>query len=187
MSTEGYDMPLSLYEERVRNHALLMSISFLILLPIGALIPRYLRTFTNRWWWAHWLTVFLITGPLIFAGLAMAVRANHLSHYPIDHHKKVGYAIISLYSAQLLLGVFIHFIRVPFLFVGHRPPQNYLHVMFGFAILAMAGYQIHYGLYIEWPLGTGDIHPIKKSAKHAWLALLIIFWSLTDKNEKAGC
>ena len=56
--------------------------------------------------------------------------------------QKVGYAIISLYIAQLLLGMFIHFIRVPFLFVGHRPPQNYLHPVLGLLILAMADYQV---------------------------------------------
>jgi len=42
------DMPLSEYEKNVRTHALLVGIAFLVILPIGALVPRYLRTFTNR-------------------------------------------------------------------------------------------------------------------------------------------
>ncbi|KAH9962052.1 hypothetical protein BJV74DRAFT_871461 [Russula compacta] len=134
--------PLSEYEKRVRDHALLASIAFLIIIPLGVLLPRYLRTFTNRWWWAHWIINLLISAPLIYASMAMAVRANHITHFPIDHHKRVGWAIFSLYSAQLLLGPFIHFVRVPFLFVGHRPPQNYLHAILGLTILAMAGYQV---------------------------------------------
>jgi hypothetical protein len=41
-----------------------------------------------------------------------------------------------------VIGMFIHFVRVPFLFVGHRPPQNYFHAILGLVILAMAGYQV---------------------------------------------
>ncbi|KAH9962075.1 hypothetical protein BGW80DRAFT_1356681 [Lactifluus volemus] len=151
-----------------------MSISFLILIPIGVLIPRYLRTFTNRWWWAHWIINFLITSPLIFAAWGLAVRARHLSHLPMDHHTRVGYAIISLYIAQILLGAFIHFVRVPFLFVLHRAPQNYFHLALGATILAMADYQVHYGLYFQWPFATANIHPVKQSAKTAWLVLVIV-------------
>jgi hypothetical protein len=41
-------MALTEYETKVRNHALLAGIAFLVIVPIGVLIPRYLRTFTNR-------------------------------------------------------------------------------------------------------------------------------------------
>jgi len=170
--------PLSLYEQRVRDHAILASVAFLIVIPLGVLIPRYLRTFTNLWWYPHWLLNFFVGAPLVYAAWGMAARARHLSHFPLDHHKRVGFAILSLYTAQLLLGVFIHFVRVPFLFVHHRPPQNYFHTILGLTILAMAAYQIHYGLYHEWPIATGNIHPIKDWAKHTWLALVIVFWSL---------
>ena len=135
-----------------------------------------------RWWWAHWMVNFLIACPLVYAALAMAVEANHISHAPIDHHKvpfstvisarraltlsfpsppydrlviarltivpnspleqRVGYAIFTLYGVQVLLGTFIHFVRVPFLFIGHRPPQNWIHAALGFTILALAAYQV---------------------------------------------
>ncbi len=35
-------------------------------------------------------------------------------------------------------------------------------------------YQIHDGIYTEWPLMTANIPPVNDSAKHAWLALLIV-------------
>jgi len=108
----------------------------------------------------------------------MAVSANHISHNPIDHHKRVGYTIFTLYTLQLLLGILIHTVRTPSLFILHRPPQNYIHAAFGFTIFAMAGYQVHYGLHTQWKKGTKNVHPIPESAKHAWLALLIIFWVL---------
>jgi hypothetical protein len=48
--SESKDMalPLSPFESRVRTHALLESIGFLVLLPIGVLVARYTRTFTAR-------------------------------------------------------------------------------------------------------------------------------------------
>jgi hypothetical protein len=38
--------------------------------------------------------------------------------------------------------MFIHFVRIPILFIAHRPPQNYLHAILGLVILAMASYQV---------------------------------------------
>jgi hypothetical protein len=40
-------LPLSEYEKRVRDHALLAVIAFMILLPIDVLMSRYWRTFSN--------------------------------------------------------------------------------------------------------------------------------------------
>ncbi|KAH9060388.1 hypothetical protein EDB83DRAFT_2224358 [Lactarius deliciosus] len=169
---------LSEYEKRVRDHGLLAAIAFLVIIPVGVLIPRYLRTFTNRWFWGHAITNFLVSGPLVFAAWAMGSKASDLTDSPMDHHKKIGYVIFGLYIGQVVLGTFIHYVRIPFPFLGHRPPQNYIHALLGIVILAMANYQVHYGIYVEWPLMTGDVHPVKQSAKHAWLALVIVFWSL---------
>jgi len=180
MSSPAFvDTGLSEYEKRVRDHGLLAAIAFLVLIPVGVLIPRYLRTFTNRWWWGHWITNFLISGPLVIAAWVMGHNAHKLSHAPNDHHKRIGVVIFGLYIAQVALGALIHYVRIrlPFL-AGHRPPQNYIHALLGLTILAMANYQVHYGIYTEWPLLTGNIHPVKEAAKHAWLALVIIFWTL---------
>ncbi|KAI9442739.1 hypothetical protein H4582DRAFT_1809761 [Lactarius indigo] len=179
MSSPSFaDFGLSEYEKRVRDHGLLAAIAFLVIIPVGVLIPRYLRTFTNRWFWGHSITNFLFSAPLVFAAWAMGSKAGDLTDSPMDHHKRIGYVIFSLYIVQVVLGAFIHYIRIPFPFLGHRPPQNYIHALLGLTILAMANYQVHYGIYVEWPLMTGDIHPVKQSAKHAWLALVIVFWSL---------
>jgi len=179
MSSPGFaDTGLSEYEKRVRDHGLLAAIAFLIVMPLGVLLPRYVRTYVNQWWWGHAIFNFIISGPLVFAAWVMGEKAHHLTHAPMDHHKRVGYAIFYLYITQVVLGAFIHFIRIPFPFLGHRPPQNYIHALLGLAILAMAAYQVNCGIYIEWPLLTGNIHPVKQAAKHAWLALVIVFWSL---------
>jgi len=169
---------LSEYEKRVRDHGLLAAIAFLVLIPVGVLIPRYLRTYINRWWWGHAITNFLISGPLVIAAWVMGHRAHKLTDSPMDHHKTIGFAIFGLYIAQVVLGAIVHFVRIPIPFIGHRPPQNYIHALLGLTILAMAEYQVHYGMYVQWPNFTGNIHPVKEAAKHAWLALVIIFWSL---------
>lgn len=54
----------------------------------------------------------------------------------------IGFAIFGLYIAQVVLGAFIHFVRIRIPFPGHRPPQNYIHPLLGLAILAMANYQV---------------------------------------------
>ncbi|KAI9511396.1 hypothetical protein F5148DRAFT_344255 [Russula earlei] len=171
--------PFSEYEEKVRDHGLLASITFLVILPLGVLLPRYVRTFTNRWWWLHVLINMFIAGPLVFASWARAISASNMSApEPLDHHGIIGYVILSLYISQFVIGAFIHYIRIPSLSIIHRPLQNYFHAVLGLAILAIAGYQVHNGLYEEWEESTNNVHPVKDSLKHAWLALLITFWAL---------
>ncbi|KAF8887573.1 hypothetical protein BD779DRAFT_1526991 [Infundibulicybe gibba] len=133
-------IPLFPIERTVRSHGILCTVGFLILLPIGVLVARYARNWTNRWWLGHGMIQFLISGPLV-------------------------------------LGAFIHFVKFPSAFQGRRPPQNYFHAFLGLVILVLAAEQVHYGLYTEWLL-TGNIHSIPPSAKHAWLALIIVFWVL---------
>ncbi|KAJ7109658.1 hypothetical protein C8R43DRAFT_1043082 [Mycena crocata] len=172
--------PLNSIEIKVRNHALLCSIGFLVLLPFGVLLARYARTFTRRWFWGHAVMQLIISGPVIFAGWAMGYDlATELNLQDLhDPHQKMGIALLAMYVTQLVLGMFIHYVKMPTLFRGHRPPQNYLHAALGLAILALAASQVHYGMTIEWILITGNAHKIPNSAMHAWLALIIVFWAL---------
>ena len=47
MSDSG-EFVLSERDVRIKNHATLCSVGFIILLPFGALVGRYLRTFTKQ-------------------------------------------------------------------------------------------------------------------------------------------
>lgn len=47
-SSAASTFPLLPIEVMARNHALLCTIGFLILLPFGTLVARYARTFTRR-------------------------------------------------------------------------------------------------------------------------------------------
>jgi len=174
-------IPLSPLEIKARNHAILCTVGFLILLPLGVLLARYARTFTRRWFWGHAVLQLVVAGPVIFAGWKLGHDlANELEGFATLHdpHQNIGIALLALYVTQLLLGTIIHFVKMQGLFRGHRPPQNYLHVALGLAILALAAYQVHYGLTIEWVFATEGIHVVPDSAMHAWLALIIVFWVL---------
>jgi hypothetical protein len=59
-STGSDQVPSSTNERALLAHAVLTCIGFLILLPIGALIPRYLRTFVSGWFLYHWIFQFAL-------------------------------------------------------------------------------------------------------------------------------
>ena len=88
---------------------------------------------------------FVFTGPIIWAGWRKGHDAAEMLGMPDyeDHHQKIGLTLLILYIIQLAFGFFIHFVKMPSLFGGHRPPQNYVHILLGIAILALAAYQVH--------------------------------------------
>jgi len=157
-------------------HGLLAGLSFLVILPAGVLIARYLRTFTNRWYTAHWIINLVLGLPLVLVAWVMGRNAHHFGHGgALTPHGRIGLFIIGLYIAQLVLGLFIHYIRIPFPAFGHRPPQNFLHAVQGLVILGLANYQIYDGIYHK----TLFLAPhVRQTAKRVWLALNIIFWAL---------
>jgi len=179
MSSGGIPRPpvSGKFEDGVRDHGLLASIAFLVLIPSGVLFTRYVRTFTTKWWLVHSLLSGFIPGSLIIASWVKANQISGERRGSASAHTRIGFVIFGLYITQIVLGLFIHFVRVKtFLFGGSRPPQNYIHALLGLTIVALAEYQIYDGIYSEWPKFTGN--PISASAKHAWLALMIVFWSL---------
>ncbi|KAF5371443.1 hypothetical protein D9757_009989 [Collybiopsis confluens] len=181
MSTVTFSIPLTPPEVLAKRHAILVTIGFLILLPIGALIPRYTRTFTPAWFPAHFAIQLFLSGPIIFAGWYYGYQTSdilQLGHF-YDPHQKMGLTLLILYCVQLALGLFTHFIKLRSPFgPGTRAPQNYFHVFLGLVILVLAAEQVHYGLYIEWETNLAGLHNIPMSAKHAWIALIVIFWVL---------
>ncbi|KAF8175535.1 hypothetical protein BJ912DRAFT_1024479 [Pholiota molesta] len=176
----GFSIPLSDIEKRARNHAILCTSGFLILLPVGVLVARYTRTLPYRWFWAHSFIQLVISAPVIFVGWALGHKTTTVfgtGHFK-DPHQKMGLALLILYVLQLCLGTFAHSVKFSTLFRGHRAPHAYLHAVLGLVIFACAQWQVHYGLFTEWNFATGGLHQVPESAKHAWLALVILFWVL---------
>ncbi|KAJ7773968.1 hypothetical protein B0H16DRAFT_1304278 [Mycena metata] len=172
--------PLSPFENKARIHAHIMFFGYLIALPLGIFIPRYLRTFFRGWFWPHAIMNFFVTGPLIFTGFALGYQTTTTSGLPhfTDPHQKAGLALFIMYLIQICLGAFIHWIKFPFRFPGGRHPQNYLHAILGLSIIGLASWQTHYGLWTEWALITGNIHPVSSRCRHFWLGIVIAIWAI---------
>ena len=159
--------PLQPFQKMIVAHAVLSTIGFLILLPAGALLARYARTFTNAWFKGHMFfqlffgqsrpvwrcpciagtdgAVVFAAGPVIIAGVALgiaAVKAAGVAGLD-DTHKKWGVALLALYVAQCLLGEVIHrFKPSSWTVQKKRPMQNYFHAVFGILIIGLSFYQV---------------------------------------------
>ncbi|KAH8828486.1 hypothetical protein DL96DRAFT_1799194 [Flagelloscypha sp. PMI_526] len=163
--------PLSNFEKMIVAHGILMSIGFLVLLPIGALLARLSRTFTNRWFPFHMSIQWFISGPIIVVGFALATAAvQQRGGGPLDDHMKWGIVIFVLYLLQLGVGAFIHWVKpsAP----RRRPPQNYFHAILGLLIIALAYYQVRDGFKEEYPKATGRDEP--KGAQIVWYVWVVL-------------
>jgi len=172
-------LPLQPFAVPAKNHAILVATGFLIILPIGVLTARYLRTFTRQWVNLHMVINFLIAGPILLGGIGTGIRYTgsiQTGGNWVDPHKRTGLSLLILYCTQVILGLIIHFFKTPRFLQGRRPPQNYFHVALGLIILAVAFEQVHYGITIEWIEGTGGNPPVPRAAMKAWTGWVISFW-----------
>lgn len=96
-NTSGSNLPafrlpsLLPYQRLLVIHAVLCSIGFLFVLPVGALLARWMRTFNHHWFKAHWITQLVLGGSTILAGWVLAVVAvvqKNGAHFDDTH--KVG-------------------------------------------------------------------------------------------------
>ncbi|THU95506.1 hypothetical protein K435DRAFT_666290 [Dendrothele bispora CBS 962.96] len=179
-SDSTFDPPLQPYQRLIVAHALLLVFGFLFFLPAGALLARYLRTFTPTWYTGHWIAQFGVAGPIIITGFALGVQSVSSSGVPHlnDDHKKWGVAIFVLYLFQCALGAIIHFIK-PKHNTG-RPPQNYVHAVLGLLVIALGLYQVRTGYRTEWPVTTGR-SPLPKGVDvvwYIWVVLLPVLYGI---------
>ncbi|TFK44663.1 hypothetical protein BDQ12DRAFT_695097 [Crucibulum laeve] len=155
--TSGVDdtLPLLPYQRVIIAHAIFCVVGFLLLLPVGALLARYLRTFTPVWFKGHWIIQFALAGPVIIVGVALGIVSVNKAGAPHlnDDHKRWGIGIFILYLIQCALGAVIHFVKPKQRL--RRPPQNYIHAVFGLLIISLGLYQVHSGYDDEWPKTTG--------------------------------
>ncbi|KAJ6455785.1 hypothetical protein C8R45DRAFT_1035649 [Mycena sanguinolenta] len=150
---DALNNPLPRYQKLIW-HGILLSIGFLVLLPMGSLSARWGRTLTPRWFKAHRFLNFGIALPVISGGFILgplAVLDRQTSHFN-DAHKICGLLLFTLYGTQLLLGRYIHSRRDV---VGRppHPPSNIVHAVLGISIIAGAFLQVRSG-FGEWSMST---------------------------------
>ncbi|KLO16026.1 hypothetical protein SCHPADRAFT_823713 [Schizopora paradoxa] len=183
-------IPLLPYQKLIIAHASILGVAFLILLPTGALLARYLRTFSRSWFKGHWIIQFGLAGPLIVIGVALGIASVHSegSEHLDDTHKKWGVGIFVLYLIQISLGGIIHFVKpkpkedpvTGQLLPRRRPPQNYGHAILGIAVIALAFYQVRTGYKKEWPNTTGRGNAPKQVniAWTVWVVMVPLLYTL---------
>ncbi|KJA19957.1 hypothetical protein HYPSUDRAFT_143067 [Hypholoma sublateritium FD-334 SS-4] len=173
-------IPLAQYEKLIIAHAILCTIGFLLLLPAGVLLARYMRTFVSNWFQGHWIVQFGIAGIVIIVGIALGIASvsqAHAVHFD-DDHKKWGIGLLVLYLVQCGLGAFIHFVKKADR--KRRPAQNYLHAVLGLAIIGLALFQVHSGYDHEWVVSTGR-EALPKSVNvvfWVWVVLLPVSYAV---------
>ncbi|KXN93335.1 hypothetical protein AN958_00259 [Leucoagaricus sp. SymC.cos] len=154
-ASSGDGIPILPYQRLIVAHAIFCVVGFLFFLPAGALIARYLRTFAPTWFRGHWISQFGLAGPVIVIGVALGIQSvtkakmGHLN----DIHKRLGIVLFVFYITQCCLGALIHWVKPKN--IKYRPPQNYLHAIFGIVLVALALYQVRTGYHVEWPKTTG--------------------------------
>ncbi|KAJ3873438.1 hypothetical protein F5051DRAFT_381003 [Lentinula edodes] len=179
VATASRSSALLPFQRLVIGHAIMLTIGFLFLLPIGALLARYMRTFTPIWFKGHWIVQFAISGLIIVIGVALGIQAvvesggQHLN----DEHKKWGVALFVLYFFQCSLGAFIHWVK--FKNILGRPPQNYIHALLGLFIIGAALYQVRTGYKTEWPkIGRGPLMAGADYVWYIWVVLLPLLYAI---------
>ncbi|KAJ7082328.1 hypothetical protein C8R44DRAFT_652725 [Mycena epipterygia] len=161
-------------------HGIVCAVGFAFCLPAGVILARYLRTSRPWWYTGHWIAQFGIAGPVILVGIVLGHRVtDKYGESPADdsNHKALGNILLGLYAAQCAIGAIIHFFK-PKNSKG-RPPQNYLHAVFGLIIIVLGMYQIRTGYDDEWPLYAGSGR-LPKGVNLLWIIWTIVRLKFSD-------
>lgn len=154
-------IPLTRSQRVFVAHGVLLTLAFMVILPLGALQARLSRTFVPGKWWfmAHWILQWPVSSVCIIVGFALAVsEVNRLQSGQLDStHKKWGLVLVILYIVQCSYGGVIHFYKSAK--ATKRPLQNYGHAVLGLLIIALSFWQVYTGLNTEWKRVGGRYIP----------------------------
>ncbi|KAH8796232.1 hypothetical protein DL96DRAFT_1643983 [Flagelloscypha sp. PMI_526] len=168
--------PLTGLEKTFIAHGAIIATGFMILLPIGALVPRLLRTFTSWWYPTHMTLEWFVAGPVILIGFILGCVAYAKNGGgPIDGHGIWGIILFAVYVVQLGIGSLIYWVKPKVL--RRRPVQNYIHAIVGLFMIGLAFYQVRDGITSEFPRVAS--REISKPAMVAWyvlMALIVILY-----------
>ena len=173
-------IPLLPFEKYIIGHAVLCVIGFLGLLPLGALLARYTRTYSPAWFTAHWIVQFAIgasrsapppAGPTLYL---MAHSAPVLAHL-LDALTPVLLTAGPIIITGVALG--IHAVVL-----AQSGGTNDVHKRWGIAIFVLylaqlaLGATVHFYKPRAWAKGEGR-RPLQNYF-HAVFGLLIIAFAM---------
>jgi len=146
--------PFKTFEKLIVAHAVIVAMGFLVILPTGAMVARWGRAVSDKWFYYHWFIQVVISIPVVVIGwtLGPLAVAEQGAKHADDAHKAIGILLFPLYIIQLCLGTFIHFFKKPY--PRRHPPQNFVHGGLGIIIVVLAFVQTRTGLTKEWTKAT---------------------------------
>ncbi|KLO18557.1 hypothetical protein SCHPADRAFT_113148 [Schizopora paradoxa] len=146
--------PFKTFEKLIVAHAVIVTMGFLVILPTGAMVARWGRMVSDKWFYYHWFIQVVISIPIVVIGwtLGPLAVAEQGAKHADDSHKAIGILLFPLYIIQLCLGTFIHFFKKPY--PQRHPPQNFVHGGLGIIIVVLAFVQTRTGLTKEWTKAT---------------------------------
>lgn len=123
--------PASKHSKTVLAHGILLTIGFLIALPIGVLTGRWGRTFTPIWFKVHWILNWPIALPAIAVGWCLgpiAVNQHDGPHFS-DPHKVSLPTSLSIFlpssrKQSSLIVIYLHHLDLGNLHRLHLPRPN---------------------------------------------------------------
>lgn len=146
------------YDTLIQTHGSLMSISFLILLPIGILLALFGKSLGPRWFTMHWIFNSVLAGSCIFVAFILVVYAhiqyNITPHFSFNFHSIFGLIIVLLVYLQISAGVIVHF------FDRTKTLEKIVlifHKIFGRVIITSGIINIYYGLMFYNDIFDTDI------------------------------
>lgn len=131
----------------MQRHAILNTVGWGILLPLGVIAARYLKPFTNSTWFYLHVSIQLVGFVLGVAGWATGLVLGNRSVGVVYHkHRSVGIALFAISTLQVCAML----IR-PSKTHKIRPVWNYYHYTLGLTILVLGILNIFYGFDILEP------------------------------------
>ncbi|KZT57738.1 CBD9-like protein [Calocera cornea HHB12733] len=179
--TDTQEAPFTSADMQIVAHAVLCSLAFGILMPLGGLFARLARTFIPQWFLIHWIINFWFALPIAVAGVGYGIHLVNNSMVPHfdTPHTRAGLALFVVACVQWILGFIIHYVK-PKGGWSSRPAQNYAHGIIGVGMFALSFYVIYAGFTDQWPLITG------RTAPHGMLILWAVWVGVISFAYIAG-
>ncbi|KAF9310135.1 hypothetical protein BG003_008887 [Podila horticola] len=149
--------------DMTKAHGAMMALVFLLILPIGASIPRFFgdKQHIFRWHRPIQVTGFC-TALIAFTLIVVAVSQSFTpkNHFTTSNHAFLGIIIILAMVLQVAVGIYIFHTFDPTTHDPNNPTiPTWVHRGWGYCVLAAGFAQVHLGLnlYGEWPTGKEAI------------------------------
>ncbi|KAF9302529.1 hypothetical protein BGZ74_005231 [Mortierella antarctica] len=149
--------------DMTKAHGVMMALVFLLILPVGASIPRFFGDKEHIFRWHRPLQVTGFCTALIAFILIIVATAQspmHKDHFTTSNHALLGLVIVIAMVLQVAVGIYIFHTFDPTTHDPNHPTiPTWVHRGWGYIVLAAGFAQVHLGmkLYGAWPTGKEAI------------------------------